>query len=139
MQPVSRRDPTPVPHTDRRRAERVSVGFKLAISAKNPVNGGEILGPGILEDLSISGARVTTRHQLTPGQSVKVTIPTEGCPDALGLPERLAGKAVVQRVEPRKNRTRHVALRFTPALAQNMDFAFYIAYLLGRHAQAALA
>lgn len=123
------------PGIEKRRAERAYVGFKIQISAPNPVNSGHIVGPAILRDLSLSGACATTRHQLRPGQQIEVTIPTEGCPPELQLPPRITGRAEVRRITPRNGQSQRVAMSFLPPLSQNMEFAFYMAYLLGRQSE----
>jgi len=123
------------PGVEKRRAERAYVGFKIQICAPNPVNSGHIIGPAILRDLSLSGACATTRHQLRPGQQIEVTIPTEGCPPELHLPPSITGRAEVRRIASRNGQSQRIAMNFLPPLSQNMEFAFYMAYLLGRQSE----
>ncbi len=112
---------------EKRQAERVKVGLKVMLKADNPIT----IGPAITCDVSQGGACVTTRHTLQPGQHIDITIPTRTCPEELGLPQELRGRAVVQRVEDMGNHTRKAALRFLPNLAQSMEFAFFMAFLSG--------
>lgn len=112
---------------EKRRAERVKVGLKVLLQADHPVR----VGPGITSDVSQGGICVMTRHELHPGQQIEITIPTHACPGELGLPGELRGRAVVQRVEEADHHTRKAALRFLPGLAHSMEWAFFMAFLLG--------
>ncbi len=116
---------------EKRRAERVTVAMKVSLQSKNPVNRGNVVGPAIVHDISLLGACMTTRHELQPGEEVDIRIPTDACPVDLGLPAYLSGRALVRRVEVATENSRRVAMSFLPSLAQSMEFAFYMAYLLG--------
>lgn len=124
---------------EKRRAERVKVAMKVSLQSKNPVNKRTIVGPAIVHDISLLGACMTTRHDLQPGEEVDIRIPTDACPVDLGLPAYLSGRALVRRVEAATENSRRVAMSFLPSLAQSMEFAFYMAYLLGLRSEATLA
>lgn len=124
---------------EQRRAERVKVAMKVSLQAENPVNRGNVVGPAIVHDISLLGAYMTTRHDLRPGQEIDIRIPTDACPQHMGLPGYLTGRAIVRRVHAAGDRSRRVAMSFMPSLAQSMEFAFFMAYLLGLHADAAAA
>ena len=115
---------------DQRKVERVKLSLKLSFKSEAPAGGQPTVGPAVLHDLSLHGACVTTKHHLEPGQTVDLTIPLSGCPDELGLPEKVAGQAVVIRVSEARERTRKVAIRFKPALAESVDFARFMGILL---------
>ncbi len=128
------------PHrVEKRRAERVTVAMKVSLQSKNPVNRGTIVGPAIVHDISLLGACMTTRHDLQPGEEVDIRIPTDACPVDLGLPSYLSGRALVRRVEDAAGNSRRIAMSFLPSLAQSMEFAFYMAYLLGLRSETVTA
>ena len=116
---------------DQRKTERVKLSLKLSLKSEPHAGGLPTVGPAVLHDLSLHGACITTKHHLEPDQPVDVSIPLSGCPDELGLPERVAGQAVVIRVSEARERTRKVAIRFKPALAESIDFARFMGFLLG--------
>lgn len=118
-------------HVERRKAERINAGFKVNLGEDEFTGDQAANHLGLLKDISLLGACVATRHRFTPGEHITVTIPTQGCPNDIGLPARFDGQATVQRVHIRPDRTLLVAMRFGPSLAQNTDFAVYMAYLIG--------
>jgi hypothetical protein len=118
-------------HVERRKAERINASFKLNLEEDTSIGDTTATHLALLKDISLLGACVATRHRFSTGEHIKVTIPTQGCPADIGLPDRFNGQATVQRVDLRPDKTRLVAIRFGPALAQNADFAVYMAYLIG--------
>ncbi len=133
VQKICEMDHTPLPASgiEQRKAERVKARFSVAITASDPVDGDYRVRSAILRDLSLLGACVSTRDTLEPGQWVDVCIPTEGCLAESGLPHELTGEACVERIERRPHHTQRVGMRFGPTLAESMDFATYLAYLMG--------
>lgn len=125
--------------SERRLSERAQVGLKVRIHTFKPVANAPAAGPALVHDISLGGACLSTRHSLRAGQVVDVSIPTEGMPSELGLPKELAGRAIVRRIETDTRRTHRVSLVFLPALANSMEFAFMMAYLLGGMPQPAFA
>lgn len=124
---------------ERRLSERATVGLRMHLQAAHPVINAPVIGPAFTHDISLGGACLTTRHSLRAGQVVDVVIPTEGIPRELGLPDELSGRAVVCRVETDTRETHRVSMAFLPALANSMELAFLMAYLLGATAEPALA
>lgn len=121
----------PVYGVEKRRAQRVHVNHKLLIRTADSDAGGSAERAAVFRDLSLLGASMSTRRSLRPGQWIDVVIPTEGAPEDSGLPPFLSGRACVKRVHERPDRTQQVAVSFGPSLAQSLDLATYVAYLLG--------
>ncbi len=124
---------------ERRQSERARIGLKVHIRAAHPVNHAPVIGPAITHDISLGGIALTTRHTLRAGQVVDVSIPTEGVPGELGLPNELAGRAIVRRIETDTQEAHRVSMAFLPSLANSMELAFLMAYLLGATVEPALA
>lgn len=121
-------DPTE-PRQEQRAAERCRAELKLTITAESKTLKGRLVGPALTKNLSLTGAFLLTKHQLVPGQTVIVAIPTDFCPDNLGLPGAFIGSAQVARVEPSGDKTTLVGLQFSEAFSENMDFAVLFDYL----------
>lgn len=115
---------------DKRRAERLKVCCKMEIHGPGGRHG-TTTRPALSVDISASGVCANTPYPLEPGTQVEIVINTSDAADALGLPESIRGMAEVRRVQEHEGGWRKVALAFTPAFAQSMDLAFYIAYLFG--------
>jgi hypothetical protein len=113
---------------EHRQSERASVALNLRLwrGAGDPL-------PDLAQsqDISASGIRLVTDLPMVPGEEISVAIPTRGCPSELGLPLTLEGKAVAKRVRTLAGNRHVVALAFHDALAQSMEMALYMAYLLG--------
>ncbi len=112
---------------------------RLCLRAWNPLRSKRFEQPAILHDISLLGASMATHAGVQPGQWVDMEIPVTGCPASAGLPDKLVGRACVQRVSNGPEGTCHVAVRFGPSLAENTDMATYMAYLLGAPAQPVFA
>lgn len=113
---------------EQRRAERAPVAVPLRLWRRD---GDPLPDTAESQDISASGVRVITERPVAPGDEIDIAIPTRGCPRELGLPPVLEGKAVAKRVRSDDGRRHIVALAFHDALAQSMEMALYMAYLLG--------
>lgn len=111
---------------DRRQDDRFDFRIKLSIEVEHQGQKSRLVGPGIVRNLSPSGAWFVTKHHLEPGQRVTVAIPTKRFAVAECLPAYFMGSAEVVRVEPRDESTIRAAIRFGESLTQNMDFAMFI-------------
>lgn len=111
---------------ERRQSYRFPAEFQFDIAARIPEQEGHMVGPGRLKDLSLTGARLVTKHRLRENQSVYVRFRTRECPDTLALPRKITGVARVVRVSNKGGRSREVALRFDDDLASSMPFAVFV-------------
>lgn len=114
------------PPPQRRSAERFRFRIKLSITVDRDGGRTRLVGPGIVKDLSLVGAYLVTKHDLSPGQRITVAVPTKHYPIGKILPAYFVGPAEVVRVEPDKENRIKAAIKFGDALTQNMDFAVFI-------------
>jgi hypothetical protein len=106
--------------------------MSLASTAAHDASGR--FGSALSQNVSMSGALVTTNHAFQAGETVDVAIPTRHCPPSLALPEELLGRATVKRVEDREESNSRVALQFSENMQQSLEFALFMAYMAGRSA-----
>ncbi len=88
-----------------------------------------MVGPCVVQDISLGGVNALTKHKLTLGQTVQLAIPTAKCPPGMCLPEEFIGPAKVVRIAPIDTGRSIVALRFSDELQNNMEFAVFIDFL----------
>ncbi|NUM56854.1 MAG: PilZ domain-containing protein [Candidatus Hydrogenedentes bacterium] len=120
-------DPKPA---NKRAAERFKFRLKTSIKAEGkPVDSDApriLVGPGIIRNLSVTGAWLITKHQLVPGQRIVIAIPTKRFAVADYLPAMFIGPAEVVRTKPDIENRVWVGVRFGDSLTQNMEFATFI-------------
>lgn len=115
------------PKPNQRQSERFKFRLKLSIKAQGDTNPPRILvGPGIVRNLSIGGAWLITKHQLTPGQRITIAVPTKRFAVAEYLPAMFIGPAEVVRTKPDTEGRIWAGVRFGDTLTQNMEFAAFI-------------
>ncbi len=111
---------------ERRIAPRASANARVEMSVRAEKARGRFVGPAQVKELSLSGARVVTKHRVAPAQTVRLRISTE----AFGLnevvPQEFDVACYVRRVQPINARMNLVALEFDRSVADNMDFAFFV-------------
>lgn len=110
-----------------RNVGRFSTKFRVKIYVETPR--GTLVGPGIVNDLSISGMCLVTKHELKRGQRITVKIPTAVCPDSMGMPRAFTGQADTVRIKNLGENRSLVALKFLPELSENMEFVVFLDYL----------
>ena len=115
-----------------RSAPRFEMPMKITLAVEDPVRKGQLVGPGLVNDLSMSGMSVLTKHSLSAQQRVTVAIPTDMCSEDLCLAKAFVGPATVRRVEARDGTRIHAALQFDEALFQNIEFVMFIDHLQSR-------
>ena len=111
---------------DRRSTDRFDFRIKMSIAVGMEGSRSRLVGPGIVRNLSLTGACLVTKHKLVEGQRITLAIPTKRFPVAECLPAYFLGTAVVVRIEPRDDATSRVAIKFGDAFTQNMDFSVFI-------------
>jgi len=84
------------------------------------------MGHGNVVNLSRNGALVKTKHRVSLGEKVAVSISSKYCNENLSLPRMFLGTATVHRVEPKKDDISQVALEWGPEFADNIDFDLFI-------------
>lgn len=112
--------------TERRKAPRFPYKMKITIVSSAPEKRGRLVGPGIVTDLSLTGAKLVTKHKLVPGHHVDLELQTESTVEGPCLPSAFSGSAEVVRVAPGPDGRSDVALSFDDSLSLNMEFALYI-------------
>ena len=118
---------------DRRIMPRYSSGAQIMLRVPAANQNGSVVGSGYARNLSIGGASLYTRHRLTMGQLVQVSIPMEREELETELPSHFDGTATVLRVNPIDARFLAVALRFDQTLSSDWAYASYIARLCEKH------
>ncbi len=120
-------DPFEPKKADGRAATRFKFRLKLSIKAQSEEETTRVLiGPGIIRNLSVTGAWLVTKHKLTVGQRIVVAIPTKRFAVAEYLPAMFIGPAEVVRTKPDIESRMWVGVRFGDALTQNMEFATFV-------------
>ena len=114
---------------ENRGAERFELPIKINVVVDEPARKGQFVGPGLVNDISLSGISLETKHHLTVGQTVTLAIPTNSCPDDLCLANAFVGPATVCRVEPREGTRIRAGLTFGEPLLQNIEFVIFVDYL----------
>lgn len=118
-----------LPSGERREAERFQTMLKFAISRTDPCGNGLLVEPVHVRDISRVGALVTTRHQVEPSENVLLSIPTDQCPDSMGLPRAFVGSAEVVRTLGKIDHNTAIALRFSEVISHNREFAVFLDFL----------
>jgi len=114
------------PRAEHRSAIRFKVQFRISMAVSYKHGMGCLVGAGIVKDMSHTGIRVTTKHQLLPLQDVQLSIPTKLCADDLSLPKSFGDTARVVRVTPLKGRVVEAVLRFSNSLTDNLEFTLFV-------------
>lgn len=114
------------PRQNRRSDERFRFRIKIGISVTDAETQQRLVGPGIVKNLSLSGAYLVTKHRLTVGQRITVAVPTKRFPVTAYLPAYFMGPATVTRVEPDEGNRIRAAIQFGEPLTQNMEFAVFV-------------
>lgn len=117
------------PKPERRETQRFRTQLKVNIAVDTEAKHKRLVGPGLVENLSVDGAYVLTKHVLEVNQSVTIAVPTSICPSEMGMPRAFVGSAVVTRVEAHEDRKSHVGLQLSEAFSTNMDFAILVDYI----------
>ena len=121
-------DPTE-PRQEHRLGTRFPIQLKLGITVESGGKKRHLIGPGIVINISSTGARVLTKHNLAKGQTISLAIPTTYCPESMALPEAFMGTAKAIWTTPQENDTNITALAFNPQFKQNMEFLVFIEHL----------
>lgn len=111
---------------ERRGNRRHPFSAILSVRVQIPGEPRPLIGPARAEDVSLTGMLALTKHQLTVGQRVTLSIPTDELGMDLGLPTAFVGPACVIRVDPLEGRLIKVAFGFSDALRNSMDFAIFV-------------
>lgn len=114
---------------NRREFERLKKRFKVSVFLDETAKGRTLITPAVVHDISRGGLLIETRQDLSPGQMIAVSIPTEVCPDRMELPRALNGQAEVVHTRHGANHRSKVGLRFCDSLRQLPEFSAFIEYL----------
>ena len=111
---------------DHRSAERFKFRIKISMLVQNTNPPQRLVGPGIVRNISATGAWVLTKHALQPGQKITIAIPTKRFSVAEYLPATFIGPAEIVRIKPDVENRMWAGIRFGEPLLQNMEFAAFI-------------
>ena len=120
---------------ERRSAARVAAELQAEITVRATEKRGRMIGPALGEDISLTGMRTVTKHQLIPGQSVKLRIATDGIEVPEVMAREFETECQVLRVRPLGRRHNQVVLRFSVSLTNDMDFALFVQAMHSRSAE----
>ncbi len=111
---------------DRRKTDRCveNVTIKIAVQVENHAD--PLVGQGLVLNISQTGMLCRTKHRLTVGQDIQLSIPTQGYSGTEPLPRKFIGSAKVARVITVDDTVQNVGLEFGSALSDNMSFAIFI-------------
>ncbi|PCJ56186.1 MAG: hypothetical protein COA73_12720 [Candidatus Hydrogenedentota bacterium] len=111
---------------ERRNAQRHPESFRIKLGVQLKEHPKPLVGPGVVQDISISGLRCRTKHNVQVGQILKVSIPTKEFPDTIGLPIGFVGDAHVVRTFADDPGVNQICIHFDEELATDMNFAHFI-------------
>ena len=114
---------------ERRTAMRFPFRMKVSIRVRDALRDGYFNGPGIVENISLTGVHLYTKHVLAPRQEVMLAIPTAMCPASMCLPNVFVGPGRVVRIGTTVEGYASVALAFGQAFSERMDFALFIEFM----------
>ena len=111
---------------DRRKKERCVENFKIKIGLRVPGHEKLLAGTGIVQNISQNGMLCRTKHKLSVGQEVHLSISTREYSQEKNFPIKFIGTARVSRLEPIDAGISEVALIFGTDLSEDMSFAIFI-------------
>jgi hypothetical protein len=114
---------------ERRRVRRFNTKIRINIALESGSARRNLVGPGIVHDMSESGVYCVTKHELTPGHVLTLRFTTEMCSPELCLPNSFYGPAKVVRTVPDEDDRMFVGIVFGNDLKQNMDFSMFVQHL----------
>lgn len=114
---------------DRRNSPRFQSNMRIMIGLESGSARRNLVGPGLLRDMSEGGLCCLTKHRLVPGNEVTLRFTTEMCPAEMCLPKTFYGPAKVVRTLPDSKDRMVVGLEFGEPFKQNMEFALYLQQL----------
>lgn len=114
---------------ERRRAVRFPFRMKVSIRVRDDLRDGFFTGPGVVENISLTGVQLYTKHVLAPRQEVMLAIPTSMCPASMCLPNSFLGPARVVRIGTSFEGYASVAMAFGQPFSERMDFALFIEFM----------
>jgi hypothetical protein len=122
--------------TENRRSPRFATSIKVNLAVEDVRLQGQLVGPGLAKNISMSGVSLETKHKLAVAQWVTLAIPTDRIPSDLCLATAFVGPAVVRRVTQLEGTRVLAGLEFGDALLQNIEFVMFIDYLQTMQRQA---
>lgn len=114
---------------ERREAPRFRTNLKIMIALESGSARRNLVGPGIVRDMSDGGLYCLTKHLLAPGKDVTLRFGTDMCPSDMCLPKSFYGSAKVVRTAPDDGGLMQAGVEFGDALMQNMEFSMYLQHL----------
>lgn len=111
---------------ERRSRERCVESFRIKMGVRVDGHKNLLVGPALVENVSQSGLLCKTKHALTEGQVVHLSISTRDYSKGKDFPLKFIGVARVVRVEPVDQNVMRAALDFGADLSEDMSFSIFI-------------
>jgi hypothetical protein len=111
---------------ERRTNDRCVECFKIKIGLRVPDNKSLLVGEAAVDNISQGGLLCKTKHQLTEGQEVHLSIPTREYSKGKDFPLKYVGLAKVCRAMEIQGDVVEVGLEFGPDLEEDMSFSLFI-------------
>ena len=108
---------------------RCTADFKIKIALDLPTHKNPLVGPGMIKDISAGGIRCITKHRLSPGQAVKVLIPTDMFSNDGQFPKSFLANGLVKRVDRMDETKSSVAIQLERKLSQSADWGDFVGFL----------
>lgn len=115
---------------ERRQVPRFNANnTKIMIAVESGSARRNLVGPGILHDMSEGGIYCVTKHHLAEGHDVTLRFGTEMCPAEMCLPKSFYGAGKVIRTAPDEEDRMFAGIMFGNELKQNMEFSLFVQHL----------
>ncbi len=114
---------------ERRKLPRFRSDMKIMIALESGSARRNLVGPGILSDMSEGGVYCVTKHQLSQGNDLILRFPTKMCPPEMCMPSSFYGSAKVVRTAPDTEDRIFAGIVFGDELKQNMEFSLFVQHL----------
>lgn len=111
---------------DRRESNRCVENFNIKIAVQMANHADLLVGAGVVQNISQTGLSCRTKHRLTVGQDIQLSIHTEGYTNNQPLPRKFLGTAKVIRANSIEDGVQEVGVEFGSDLSENMSFTLFI-------------
>lgn len=114
---------------ERRGVLRFRTNLRIMIAVESGSARRNLVGAGIVHDMSEGGLYCVTKHQLRIGHDLTIRFSTEMCPPEMCLPKSFYGNAKVVRTAPDEDDRMFAAVAFGDDFMHNMEFSMFVRHL----------
>ena len=111
---------------ERRTTERCAERFKIKIGVKVPDHVNLLVGVGLVQNISQQGMLCRTKHKLSVGNEIHLSIPTREYSSDENFPTKFIGTGKVNRLTHMDEGVVEVGILFGSDLAEDMSFSIFI-------------